>query len=312
MTSDANDRETRDFFAVNKYFGLSPDRVTFFIQGMWPALTEDGKVILESPARIFMSPDGHGGILNAMLNNRVIADMKQRGLKTLFYFQVDNPMVNIAEPAFIGVHCDAGADMSVKVCAKRGPDEPIGVVVRRGGRDAVVEYTELTQEQKNERLPDGNLRFRFGSVAIHIFSLAFLEKEAKSHLPLHLAHKKIPYCGDKGEVIKPDKPNGYKFEKFIFDVVPDAAKVLNVEFAREDEFSPVKNKEGDDSPQTTRRDMVRKCARWFRQCGVDVPMGQDREPLYKIEIDPCYANEQAELAARLKPDIKIAGDLLLR
>jgi UDP-N-acetylglucosamine/UDP-N-acetylgalactosamine diphosphorylase len=311
MTSETNDGPTRAFFDEHRYFGLAPDRVHFFIQGMWPALTADGRIILEKPDSIFRSPDGHGGILSALRARGAMADMERRGLETLFYFQVDNPLVEVADPAFIGIHRKQGSDISIKVCAKRDPDEGLGVVVSRAGKQALVEYTELTREQKDARLPDGHLRFRFGSVAIHVFDFAFLKREADAALPLHVAHKKVPHCDAQGRMVKPDKPNAYKFEKFIFDVIPDAARALNVEFAREDEFSPVKNATGQDSPETTRRDMVRKSARWLEACGVAVPRGSDGEPLHKIEIDPCYACTPDDLKGKPGFMHRLDSDLLL-
>lgn len=312
MTSDANDKATRDFFAENDYFGLSADRVLFFIQGMWPALDKGGKIILDEPGHIFMSPDGHGGILEALKARGMLDDMKKRKLETLFYFQVDNPLVEIAEPAFIGLHRLHKADISVKVCSKRDPDEGLGVVVERNGRNAVVEYTELTKEQKHARLPDGELKFKFGSVAIHVFSLDFLFKESIAHLPLHVAHKKVPFCDDNGKTVKPDKPNAYKFEKFIFDVIPDAQRTINVEFAREEEFSPVKNAEGADSPLTTRRDMTRKYSRWLESSGVTVPKDKAGDPIHRIEIDPCFALCAEDLKKKLTQGFKISGDVLLK
>jgi UDP-N-acetylglucosamine/UDP-N-acetylgalactosamine diphosphorylase len=312
MTSETNDGPTRAFFEANRYFGLAPERVFFFVQGMWPALSAEGRIILEKPDSIFRSPDGHGGILWALNARGALADMERRGLETLFFFQVDNPLVEIADPAFIGVHCEQRADISIKVCAKRDPDEGLGVVVTRGGKQAMVEYTELTREQKDARMPDGNLRFRFGSVAIHVFDFKFLKREAGAALPLHVAHKKVPYCDAEGKLVKPDKPNAYKFEKFIFDVIPDAARAINVEFAREDEFSPVKNATGQDSPEMTRRDMVRKFARWLEACGVAVPRGADGEPLHKIEIDPCYALGPDDLKPKVGDLRRLDRDLHLR
>jgi UDP-N-acetylglucosamine/UDP-N-acetylgalactosamine diphosphorylase len=311
MTSDVNDADTQKFFKEQKYFGLAQERVKFFVQGMWPALWEDGRVILDRPGHLFMSPDGHGGTLSSLKSSGMLADMRKRGLQTVFYFQVDNPLVEIADPAFIGMHCLEGADMSVKVCSKRDPDEGLGVVVRRDGRDAVVEYTELTAEQKNARKPDGSLLYLYGSVAIHVFSVDFLTREAEAALPLHLAHKKVPYCDDSGKLVKPDKPNAFKFEKFIFDALPDARKAIHVAFLREDEFSPVKNAEGNDSPAMTKRDMVRKFARWMKACGVDVPAGADGESKYRIEIDPCYAIDPQDLRKKLKKGFVLDKDTLL-
>ena len=311
MTSQLNDAPTRAFFAENDNFGLDADRVLFFTQRMWPALTGEGKLILDSPSHIFVSPDGHGGTITALQQTGMFDDMDRRGIETLFYFQVDNPLVEIADPTFIGLHLKEGADVSVKVCSKRDPEEGLGIVAKKGDRSMVVEYSELTPEQMNERLPDGRLKLLFGSVAIHMFSVAFLKKEAASQLPLHVAHKKVPYLDDAGELVKPDAPNAYKFEKFIFDSIPDADISLNVEFARENEFSPVKNAEGSDSPATCQRDMILKYAGWLEACGVDVARDGDGIPVHKIEIDPCFALGPEDLGEKLGEGFVLDGDLLL-
>lgn len=293
MTSETNDAATRACFEENGFFGLDRSDVFFFKQGMWPALDPDGKIILDAPGHIFMSPDGHGGTLSAMVSSGAMADIEKRGLSTVFYFQVDNPMVAVADPAFIGEHLLAGADISIKVCAKRDPQEGLGMVVERDGRCEMVEYTEFTDEQKNRRRADGELYFKFGSVAIHVFDFEFMKREANAAMPLHIAHKKIAMCADDGTVVKPSAPNGFKFEKFIFDVLPDAKKIVNVAFDRRDEFSPVKNAEGNDSPATCRADLVAKWTRWLAAAGVTLPAGA------KVEIDPAYANSPEEVAARV-------------
>jgi UDP-N-acetylglucosamine/UDP-N-acetylgalactosamine diphosphorylase len=311
MTSIINNQATVDFFKENDYFGLSADRVKFFVQGTLPALMPDGQMILDTPSHIFVSPDGHGGTLTALDKSGMLADMESRGINAVFFFQVDNPLVEIADPAFIGLHTEQAADMSVKVCAKRDPNEGLGVTVQKDNTVSIVEYTELTDAQKNETLDDGELRFKFGSVAIHIFSLPFLKKEAEAGLPLHRAHKKVPFCDDAGNTVKPDKPNAVKFEKFIFDALPHADKVTIVEFLREEEFSPLKNADGNDSPATVSRDMTLKFARQLEQCGIDVP-GSASDPTIKIEIDPCYALNAAQLKTKLPGDFKIEGDVLLK
>ena len=311
MTSQANDADTRRFFAQHGHFGLDPERVRFFAQGMFPGFWPDGRMVLEEPGRLFTAPDGHGGVLAALARTGMLADMRRRGLATVFYFQVDNPLVDIADPAFVGLHLLRGAEMSLKVCAKRDPSEGLGVVVERAGRHAVVEYTELTETQKHARRPDGELLFKFGSVAIHLFSLAFLERETSAGLPLHQAHKKVPYCDDHGQTVKPAKANAYKFEKFIFDALPDAAHPVVLAFAREDEFAPVKNAEGADSPGTARQAMMEKAARWFESCGVEVPRDAQGHLAVKLEIDPAYANSPEELRARLPEGFAIAGDVWL-
>ncbi len=311
MTSLANDADTRAFFAEKDYFGLDKSRVLFFSQGMWPALDEAGKLILETPGKIFMNPDGHGGTIRALEVKGMFADMDQRGVGTLFYFQVDNPLVEVADPVFIGLHLQNKADVSVKVCAKRDAGEKIGAVAVRDGRSCIVEYSELTPEQMSDTGPDGRLKLLYGSVAIHVFSVDFLKQCARRPMLLHLAHKQVPFVDGQGKTVKPEQPNAWKFEKFIFDVLPDADKVLHVAFDRALEFSPVKNAEGEDSPATTQRDMIRKFAGWLDACGVAVARDASGEPRYKLEIDPCYALSAAELKSRLDASFTWDADLLL-
>ena len=311
MTSETNDAATRAFFEEHAYFGLAKEDVFFFVQGMWPALDPEGKVILDRPDHVFLSPDGHGGTLAALERSGALADMEARGLASVFYFQVDNPMVDVADPAFVGYHAARGADLSVKVCAKRDPQEGLGVAVRRGGRTEIVEYTEFTDEQKNERLPDGELRYKYGSVAIHVFSVPFLRREASAGLPVHVAHKKVPHVDASGAVVKPSAPNAYKFEKFIFDALADAKVCPCVAFDREAEFSPVKNAEGSDSPATCRADLSRKWARWLRAAGVAVPLDDRGYPVRRIEIDPAFAFDAASLAERDLSGTDPASDILL-
>jgi UDP-N-acetylglucosamine/UDP-N-acetylgalactosamine diphosphorylase len=312
MTSEGNDADTRAFFEANRYFGLSAERVKFFIQGTLPAFLPDGRIILEAPDKLFAAPDGHGGIMAALERRGMLADMKARTLTTLYYFQVDNPLVDIADPVFIGLHLQRKADMSLKVCAKRDAGEGLGVTVIRDGRCSVVEYIELTEEQKNARQPDGELVLKFGSVAIHIFSLDFLVRETSAGLPLHQALKKVAFCDDKGVTIKPEKPNACKFEKFIFDALPDAKESLILEFLRQDEFAPVKNAEGNDSPASSRAAMIEKFAGWFARCGVKVPRDAGGQVAVKLEVDPVYAHDAETLAARLPKGFEIKGDVLLK
>ena len=286
MTSDVNHAATVACFQKNKFFGLPQEDVIFFVQGMLPALDQDGKIMLDRPDHIFLSPDGHGGTLTALAKNGCLADMKARGIRSVFYFQVDNPMVEIADPAFIGLHAMEKADISLKLVAKRDPHEGVGMVVKRGSVFSMIEYSELTEEQATRRKSNGDLYFKYGSVAIHVFSRAFLERESKKKLPLHIAHKKVPYVADDGTVVKPTSPNACKFEKFIFDVLPDAKRVVNLAFDRAEEFSPVKNAEGADSPASCRHDMQAKWRRW-----VGIP---EDSPI-PIEIDPAYARTADEL-----------------
>ncbi|MBO6067276.1 MAG: UTP--glucose-1-phosphate uridylyltransferase [Kiritimatiellae bacterium] len=289
MTSEANNAATVKCFEDNGYFGLDPKDVFFFTQGMWPGMTKEGKIILDQPGHVFMSPDGHGGLLAALKKSGALKDMKKRGIKSVFFFQVDNPLVEIADPAFIGYHVNMKSEYSLKLCAKRDPLEKVGMPMKFGSQYRMVEYTEMTEEQCYRKDKKGNLYFLYGSPAIHVFDREFLEREASRPMPLHLAFKKIPVVDDKGAVVKPTEPNGYKFEKFIFDILPNAKTVAFLAFDQKDDFSPVKNAEGSDSPATCQADMQEKWAKALAEAGVLV-----RKDV-KIEIDPAYALDAADI-----------------
>ncbi len=288
MTSEANNAATQRCFEENDFFGLDPKNVFFFTQGMWPGMTKDGKIILDRPGHIFMSPDGHGGLLAALRRSGALDDMRARGIKSVFFFQVDNPLVEIADPAFIGYHVLQKSEYSLKLCAKRDPFEKVGIPMQFGKTYRMVEYTEMTKEQCL-REKDGKLYFLYGSPAIHVFDRAFLAREAAKAMPLHLAFKKIPFVSD-GKVVQPKEPNGYKFEKFIFDILPKAKRAAFLAFDPKEEFSPVKNAEGNDSPATCRADLRAKWAKWFAEIGVTIPKD------LPIEIDPVYALDAKDLA----------------
>ena len=281
MTSEANYEATVACFKENGWFGLDRKDIFFFKQGMWPGMTEDGKIILDEPGHVFMSPDGHGGLLAALKNSGALADMKKRGVKSVFFFQVDNPLVEIADEAFIGYHVQSKSEYSLKLCAKRDPFEKVGMPMKFGNVCKMVEYTEMTDEQCKRKGKDGKLYFLYGSPAIHVFDRAFLEREAMKPMPLHLAHKKIAYLDGNGEVVKPSAPNAYKFEKFIFDILPDAKKAAFLAFDQKEEFSPVKNAEGADSPATCKADMQAKWRRQLAERGILINGDA------VLEVDPC-------------------------
>ena len=282
MTSEANYDATVACFKENGWFGLDRKDVFFFKQGMWPGMTADGQVILDGPGHVFMSPDGHGGLLAALKRSGALADMKRRGIRSVFFFQVDNPLVEIADEAFIGYHVLEKSEYTLKLCAKRDPYEKVGMPMKFGKTFKMVEYTEMTDEQCNRKGKDGRLYFLYGSPAIHVFDRAFLEREAMKPMPLHLAHKKIAQVDETGRVVKPTEPNGYKFEKFIFDILPDARKVAFLAFDQKDEFSPVKNAEGNDSPATCKADLQAKWRRQLAARGVLV------EGDATLEVDPAF------------------------
>jgi len=298
MTSETNDRATRDFFAKHNYFGLPADDVRFFSQGMMPAVDFQGRLILSAPDSLARSPDGHGGSLLALARCGMLADMADRGIEHISYWQVDNPLVPPLDPVFLGYHADAASEMSSKMARKRGPFEKLGNFCLSGGRLHVIEYSDMPADLAQQTDADGQLRFQAGSIAIHILARRFVERLTEGGglaLPFHRAEKKIPYVNEAGETITPQEPNGVKFERFIFDALPLAANPVVLEIDRAREFSPIKNAQGDDSPATARRDMVRLAASMLDAAGAAVPRNDDGEPAVQVEISPLAARTVDEL-----------------
>lgn len=273
MTSPATDADTRRAFAEADGFGLPAEDVFFLQQGTLPSFDFEGHLILERPDRIFENPNGHGGALLALRDSGALDDMERRGISTLFYYQVDNPLVPMGDPVLLGFHDLAGAEMSCKVLRKRDPAEKVGVVARVDGHVGVVEYTEIDDEHRHARDGRGELLFGAGNMAVHGFDPAFVRRVADGAdrwLPYHASAKKIPCVDDAGRPVEPETPNGTKLERFVFDALPAARRVTVVEASR-DEYSPVKNATGDDSPQTARRDLSAHYRRWLEAAGLDAP-----------------------------------------
>jgi len=319
MTSPENHATTARFFEENANFGLP--RVRFFVQGQMPAVDrQTGKVLLAEKGRVALSPDGHGGTLYALAapgpdgGPSCLDEMRERAVRTLFYFQVDNPMVRIADPAFLGIHRQADAEMSFKVIEKLAPEEKLGVVVLVDGRPQVIEYSDLPAELSEMRAPDGGLRLWAGSIAIHVLERSFVERlvEGDAKLPFHRAIKKVSFVGPDGEVVKPAAPNAVKFERFIFDALPLAARHALVECDRAVEFEPLKNATGPDSPATVRQRMSDQFADWLEAAGARVGRRPDGSVPFGIEISPLYALDAAELKAKLAPGLVVEAPLHLR
>ncbi|MFZ5517387.1 MAG: UTP--glucose-1-phosphate uridylyltransferase [Candidatus Zhuqueibacterota bacterium] len=297
MTSETNHDETVAFFQRHRFFGLSEGDVYFFRQGMIPALDGQGSMFLDAKDHIFTNPNGHGGTLNALRDNGCLDEMKARGIEEIFYFQIDNVLIKICDPTFLGYHRENKAEMSAKLVSKRDPYEKVGVVGWLNGKLAVIEYSDLSVADKEARNSDGSLKFRGGSIAIHVFHVPFIENEiSQAKLPYHLAFKKIPHLDEQGRLVEPAKPNGYKFEMFIFDALQDARAAVLMEVDRKKEFSPVKNKEGSDSAETARQDLVDYYADMLKQAGVAIPAGNGL-----IEIDARFALDAEDLKRKIDP-----------
>lgn len=312
MTSDANDAVTRAFFKRHNYFGYPQADVFFFQQGMMPAFSLDGKILLGAKDSLALSPDGHGGSLRALHRSGALADMKKRGVEHLSYFQVDNPLVHVIDPLFLGLHDQTDSEMSSKTIPKAGPLEKVGNFVFADNVVQVIEYSDLPDELAKQTNPDGSLKFNAGSIAIHALRVSFIERlnqGGQLKLPWHRAEKKVPYVDDSGNLVKPEKPNAVKLEQFVFDAIPLAKNAIVYTTDRAEEFSPVKNAEGADSPATSKRDQVRRAARWLGEAGVKVALKSDGEPDAIIEISPLFAATAQQLKKKDLSKIQIlAGE----
>src|SRR6516162_7197313 len=232
MTSPATDAETKAFFEQHKYFGLPASDVHFFQQGVMPALDiATGKLLMEAPGRLFTSPNGHGGTLTALADSGLLDRMRDRGIRQIFYFQVDNPLVKVADPIFLGHHLQANAEVSSKIVPKETPTDKVGNMVLIDGRCSIIEYSDLPRELAEERDAAGKLRIWAGSPAIHYFAVDFLERVTRGNtrIPFHVARKKVPHIDERGNHVEPTKENALKFEMFIFDVLPLADRWTVVE-----------------------------------------------------------------------------------
>ncbi|HWA87558.1 MAG TPA: UDPGP type 1 family protein [Opitutus sp.] len=331
MTSHANHEATEAFFTERKHFGLDRGHVHFFRQGRMPAVTFEGKIMLETRRAIALSPDGHGGSLRALERSGALELMAREGVDMISYFQVDNPLVRCIDPAFIGWHQLRGSEMSSKMVPKAYPEEKLGHFCTQDGRLVVIEYSDLPPAMQRETDPQGRLRYLAGSIAIHVLDREFVrrmagagggvEKEKNSGdgmsagaLPFHRADKKITTIDHVGNPVKPERPNGVKFEMFVFDALPFARNPVVIETARADDFSPVKNAEGVDSPQTSRDDQMRQFARWLKAAGAALGVDKTGRPDVAVEISPLFADDAASLATawrRREPKPAVTDGLYL-
>lgn len=300
MTSSQNDESTQEFFQEHHFFGLNPEQVHFFKQGMMPAVDKSGKILLSAKDQIAMSPDGHGGSIRAMVRSGHVDRLLAKGVDTVSYFQVDNPLVQCLDPEFIGFHLMEKAEISSKMIPKAYAEEKVGHFCVQDDRQVVIEYSDLPMEMQKQVDPDsGELIFRAGSIAIHVLDLNFVKKmgegsDPKLALPFHFAEKKVPTLDSEGNTTSPTEPNGIKFEMFIFDSLPLAEKSIIVETLREDEFSPIKNAEGKDSPATSKEDQSKQHLRWLKAAGESI------DGLDTIEISPLYAHNEQKFVEKWK------------
>ena len=322
QTSPATHEETIAFFKENRNFGLPDEDVLIFCQGTVPSVGyDDCKVLLAEKGKIARSPDGHGGFLAAInlpqadspfervRRTGILSELQRRGIEELFYFQIDNPVIDICNPEFIGYHLLAGSEYSSQVVRKTAPKDRVGNMVMVDGSLHVIEYSDIPNSAAERRKPDGSLAIWAGSIAVSLMNVNFLKEKAgyAGSLPYHIAKKKVPYIvtdrnarGENGESlfglkVRPDAPNAVKFEKFIFDLLPQAKNPIVVEIDERTGFAPLKNhpREPKDNPQMVRRMLMDLYRLWLRNLGYTIADDVD------VEISPLFANSAAELKARL-------------
>jgi UDP-N-acetylglucosamine/UDP-N-acetylgalactosamine diphosphorylase len=313
LTSPQNDEATKASFAAEDHFGLDPTSIRFVVQGTLPAVdAANGALLRAAPDRLALSPDGHGGLFSALRASGSLDEMQAGGITTIFTFQVDNPKVRVCRPEFLGYHSLAGAEMSNTAVRKRTPDEKMGVVVRIDGTPGLVEYSDMPAELAAQCNDDGSLTYWAGSIAVHCIDVGFAMRitEGRLQLPYHRADKKVAHVGADGELVEPTEPNAIKFETFLFDGLRSATGSITIEAAREDEFSPIKNAEGDSSPESARVLLNEMYSRWFAAAGVEVPADADGAPV-NLEIDPRFALDARELAAKLPEGFTIDGPVAI-
>ena len=311
MTSDATHVETEDYLKEHRNFGSPPLNVRLFCQGVMPAVdAATGKILLAAKGHVALSPDGHGGMLAALERTGGLTDIERRGIEQLFYFQVDNPLVQVCDPGFLGYHILASSEMTTLAIAKREPRERVGNVVRIDGRTQVIEYSDFPDDVAAQRNVDGSLRFWAGSIAIHVFGTAFLRRASRNQtsLPFHIARKKVPFIDERGERATPAQPNALKFEQFIFDLMPLAERPLVVEGDPGRVFAPVKNPPGEpcDSVDTCRAAMIHLHRQWLESAGATIAES------VPVEISPLFALDSDEVRVKIKPGTAISQPTYLR
>ncbi len=300
MTSPATHEATVRFLQQHDRLGLAESQLFVFCQGAMPAVdSQTGRLLLSDVGEIFMSPDGHGGTVAALAASGATEHMRELGIEQLFYLQVDNPLAPIGDPELIGAHLLTGSEMTSLAIAKSGPYDRLGNFVMIDGSLQVIEYSDFPADVA-ERVDDsGSLIFWAGSVAIHVFQVEFLRRAQAlaDALPFHVAHKKVPYVDAGGKHVTPAEANALKFERFIFDLLPQAQCPLVVEYAEQDSFAPLKNAPGaeKDTAEYVQRMLLAQHGRWLKAAGARVDEGVD------VEISPLFALDAQGVAERIQP-----------
>lgn len=252
MTSNINHKDTVKFFEKHQYFGYPKEYVKFFVQEMFPTCDFEGRAYMVSDTEPAMSPNGNGGWFGSVVKAGLLEDIQTRGIEWMNVFAVDNCLQRIADPIFIGATILSGCESGAKVIKKAEPYEKVGVLCMEDGRPSIAEYYEITEDMATLRKENGDLLYGFGAILNYLFSEKRLEEIANANMPIHVVEKKIPHIDTEGNFVKPEEPNGYKFETLALDMVHMMKDCLPYEVVREREFAPIKNRHGVDSLDSAR------------------------------------------------------------
>ncbi len=252
MTSEENNAESEKFFKENNYFGYPAKSIKFFKQGKLPMLSKQGKILIDEKGHIKQAADGHGGVFHSLLKGGMIEDMKKKNIEWIFVGGVDNVLVKPVDPILIGLSIKKKVLIAGKSIVKANPQEKVGVFCKRNGRPSVIEYSEIKPEMAEELDQNGELKYGESHILCNLFNIKAIEKISNEYLPYHIAVKKAKYTDGSGNVVMPEEPNAYKFEAFLFDAFENIDDMIVMRVKREDEFAPVKNATGTDSPETAR------------------------------------------------------------
>ncbi len=314
MTSPATDGETRSYFDEQNRCGLSAEQLQIFCQGTMPAVdAKTGQILLADKGTVALSPDGHGGLVDALDRHGCLEDARQRGIEHIYYAQVDNPLAQLCDPELIGYHILSKSQLTTQVVKKRFATERVGNVVSIGGKVQIIEYSDLPETAAQQTLPDGSLKLWAGNIAVHVFDRSFLADVVASAdgLPFHRAHKKVPYVDSNGRMMEPSAPNAIKFERFVFDLLPMAERAFVVEGDAAQIFAPVKNADGAqvDTPTHTRQAISGLHRQWLEEAGAEFAAG------VTVEIHPAWALDAKEVGSKLSElsgPVRFQADTYLR
>ncbi|NGX57127.1 MAG: putative uridylyltransferase [Chlamydiae bacterium] len=304
MTSSLNDKQTRKFFKDHEYFGLNPEQLSFYVQGDLPFLDQQGNLFFDSQAHIAEGPDGNGELLHHFYHSGLWKRWKEQGVEYVNIILIDNPLADPFDPELVGTHKQEQCDILVKGIKREDPKEKLGVLVRIHDKVHIVEYSELPEKDMEATLSNGDLKFPCGNLSLFSVKMDFFEKIKSTDLPLHKAFKALSYLDVNGKRVKPTEPNAWKFEKFIFDIFPHGTVEVMV-YPREECFSPLKRREGADSPETVMRDLQEFDRRTYHAISGLEP------PSRPFELDPQFYYPTEDMRKKWEGKALPEGDYIL-